>query len=135
MDVLLDPFALPEDEAPREAEADPRVRRRRRATADRPRTALFCIRLLPGERRSVNAAARRSGGARASSWAREVLSAAAAEEALPFLDEGATGELLRLRRDLNAGVGNKLNQDMKAANEFRKAGASPDDDALLAAVA
>ncbi len=134
MDVLppLDPFELPDDAPAAEGPAPP-ARRRRRATADRPRTSVFCIRLLPGERRAVNAAARRVG-ARSSSWGREVLLAAAAEEVLPSLDAAATEELLRLRRDLNAGVGNNLNQAMKAANELRKAGASPDEDALLAAV-
>ncbi len=134
MDVLppLDPFELPDDAPAAENPPSP-ARRRRRATADRPRTALFCIRLLPGERRAVNAAARRAG-ARSSSWAREVLLAAAADEMPPSLGAGAAEELLRLRRDLNSGIGANLNQAMKMANELRKAGGSVDEGALVAAV-
>ena len=129
--ALLDPFELP----PREEE--PRTvpgRRRRHATRAMAKTAVLGIRMAPGERRAVNAAARRAGRAGASAWAREVILAAAADEEVSSLDGEAVAALDRLRRDLNSGVGSNLNQAMRFVNESRRGGGPADEDRLSTAV-
>lgn len=131
-DALLDPFELPDDE--QGAPAQVKARKRRYATTSQPRALVFSMRLYPGERVAIRAAARRAKREEMSSWAREVLLAAAAREEVPTLDEEAADELRRIRRDLNSGVGANLNQAMRLANELGKAGGSPDEDALAKAV-
>ena len=130
--AILDPFELPDEEQPTPAPAT--AKKRRYATASRPRTTIFSMRVFPSERIAIRAAARRARRAEASAWAREVLLAAAAEEEIPALDEAAVDELLKLRRDLNSGVGANLNQALRIANEWAKVGKSPDEDALVRAV-
>ena len=51
-----------------------------------------------------------------------------------MLDESASRELERLRRDLNSGVGANLNQAVAHANASAKGGQAVDEDVLLAAV-
>lgn len=130
---LLDPFELPEPVA--EQTAPPARARRWAVRAIARETVHLGIRMLPSERRAVGAAARRAKAGGASSWAREVLLAAATGQDLQSLDADAVGELLRLRRDLNSGVANNLNQITRAMNEARKLGKSSDADALVAALA
>lgn len=129
--ALLDPFELPDEEQPAPAPTD---RKRRAATSGKPQARLFSIRLLPSERRTVDAAARRAQARGTSSWARETLLAAATDEDVPIVGEEARLELLRLRRDLNSGPGANLNQAMRLANEMRRMGESPDEDAVVAAI-
>jgi hypothetical protein len=69
-----------------------------------------------------------------SAWAREVLLAHAAREDIPHVGDEALEELLRLRRDLNSGVGNNLNQLVACAHREAKVGRAPDRRALLDAV-
>ena len=70
-----------------------------------------------------------------SAWCRGTLLAACGGEAPPVLDEAASRELERLRRDLNSGVGSNLNQALAHANARARAGQAADADGLLAAVA
>lgn len=131
--IPFDPYELPLEAGGEEVVPVP-GRRRRHATRVLTKTAVLGIRMAPGERKSVNAAARRAGGREASAWAREVILAAAAEEELPSLDAEAHEELLRLRRDLNSGVGSNLNQVVLIANRAGKEGRSPNEDALIRAL-
>lgn len=124
---LLDPFELPpvgEEDVTR-----PGTQRGKRITVGK--TAVLGIRMFPSERRAVNAAARRAGRRETSAWARETLLAAAAGEEVPCVDEAAHEELLRLRRDLNSGIGSNLNQAMHWANREAKMGRAPDRRVLL----
>lgn len=130
--AILDPFELPDEEQPTPAPAT--AKKRRYATASRPRTTIFSMRVFPSERIAIRAAARRARRAEASAWAREVLLAAAAEEEIPALDEAAVDELLKLRRDLNSGVGANLNQTLLIANKLAKIGRAPNENRLLEAV-
>jgi hypothetical protein len=63
-----------------------------------------------------------------------VLLAHAAREDIPHLGEECLEELLRLRRDLNSGVGNNLNQLVAYAHREAKMGRAPDRARLLEAV-
>lgn len=130
---LFDPFELPPETVPEEVRPVS-GRKRRYATRVIPKTAVLGIRMSASERRAVNAAARRAGGREASSWAREVLLAAAADEVVPSVDAEAHDALLRLRRDLNSGVGANLNQVVLIANKAGKEGRSPNEDALIRAL-
>lgn len=125
----LDPFELPDDDQPAPAKA----KKRRHATTSQPRALIFSMRLYPGERIAIRAAAKRVRQ-KPSSWARETLLAAASDEEVPHVGEDALAELVRLRRDLNSGVANNLNQAMRLANELRKAGESPDEGELIRAI-
>jgi len=148
---LLDPWELPDvlpPQSPGERGASlrsrpapssgaaGRKRRKKRAprSADGARSAAMGIRLHPQERAAIRAAARRARRDDPSGWAREVLLAAAAREDIPFVGDEALEELLRLRRDLNSGVGANLNQAMLYANREAKMGRAPDRRALLEAV-
>lgn len=124
---LLDPFELPPVDD--EDVIGPGTKRKRRITVGK--TAVLGIRMFPSERRAVNAAARRAGRREASAWARETLLAAAADEEVPILSEEVHSELMRLRRDLNSGIGANLNQAMKWANREAKMGRAPDRRVLL----
>lgn len=128
-DDLADPFALPGDEPPRPSRA-----RRPRTVRHAHRTAWLHLRVLPSERLRLTGAAGRAGYRNTSSWARGTLLAASQGESLPVLDATATGELVRLRRDLNSGVGANLNQAVAHANARAKGGMPADEDALLHAV-
>ena len=130
---LFDPFELPPETVPEEVRPVS-GRKRRYATRVIPKTAVLGIRMSASERRAVNATARRAGGREASSWAREVLLAAAADEVVPSVDAEAHDALLRLRRDLNSGVGANLNQVVLIANKAGKEGRSPNEDALIRAL-
>lgn len=147
---LLDPWELPDvpPQSPGERGDAPRSRpapssgaagRKRKKTrgprfSDGARTAPMGIRLHPQERAAIRAAARRARRDDASAWAREVLLAVAAREDIAHVSEEAVEELLRLRRDLNSGVGSNLNQALVYANREAKMGRSPDRRALLEAV-
>ncbi len=132
-DLLLDPFELPEADASASLRpAQPRQRRAAVRDVSRP-TEHLGIRMFRAEKQKIRAAAKRVKQ-RPSSWARETLLAAASDEEVPHVGEDALAELVRLRRDLNSGVANNLNQAMRLANEMRKAGESPDEGELARAI-
>ncbi|MBS7792461.1 hypothetical protein KTR66_20885 [Roseococcus sp. SDR] len=111
-----------------------RKKRAPRAVEGEPRSRPLGIRLHPRERSALLAAVRRARRDDVSAWAREVLLAHAAKEDIPHVGDEALQELLRLRRDLNSGVGNNLNQAMVWANREAKMGRAPDRARLLEAV-
>jgi hypothetical protein len=63
-----------------------------------------------------------------------VLLAVAAKEDIPHVGDECLEELLRLRRDLNSGIGNNLNQLVTYAHREAKMGRAPDRTRLLDAV-
>jgi hypothetical protein len=140
LDGELDEWGMPLSfDAPLNAPTPkvPRTKRKKRAarsTDGEPRSAPLGIRLHPRERSALVAAARRARRDDVSAWAREVLLAHAAKEDIPHVGEEALEELLRLRRDLNSGVGNNLNQLVTYAHREAKMGRAPDRHALLEAV-
>ena len=129
----LDPTALP-------PLAEPYTRPPRRTRQPRPRTTRASrtvhlgVRVLPSERVRLAAGAHVAGYRDVSAWCRGILLAACSGESPPVLDESASRELERLRRDLNSGAGSNLNQALLHANQRAKAGQAVDEDALLAAV-
>jgi len=133
----LDEWGMPVDAAPLPASRPPRTKRKKRAARSaegEPRSRPIGIRLHPRERSALIAAARRARRDDVSAWAREVLLAHAAREDIPHLGEECLEELLRLRRDLNSGVGNNLNQLVAYAHREAKMGRAPDRARLLEAV-
>jgi hypothetical protein len=136
----LDEWGMPVDAVPiRNTEAPHRskVKRKKRAarsTDGEPRSRPLGIRLHPRERSALIAAARHARRDDVSAWAREVLLAVAAREDIPCVSDEALEELLRLRRDLNSGVGNNLNQLVAYAHREAKVGRAPDRARLLEAV-
>lgn len=115
----------------------PRTKRKKRAARSaegEPRSKPIGIRLHSRERAALIAAARRARRDDVSAWCREVLLAHAAREYIPHVGDEALEELLRLRRDLNSGVGNNLNQLVTYAHREAKMGRAPDRRALLDAV-
>jgi hypothetical protein len=111
-----------------------RKKRAPRAAEGEPRSKPLGIRLHPRERSALLAAARRARREDVSAWAREVLLAVAAREDIPHVGDECLEELLRLRRDLNSGVGNNLNQLVAYAHREAKIGRAPDRVRLLEAV-
>ena len=136
----LDEWGMPLELAPTPviAERDPtRTKRKKRAARSaegEPRSKPIGIRLHSRERAALIAAARRARRDDVSAWCREVLLAHAAREYIPHVGDEALEELLRLRRDLNSGVGNNLNQLVTYAHREAKMGRAPDRRALLDAV-
>lgn len=140
VDEELDEWGMPVDSVPIPNPGAPhrskvkRKKRAPRAVEGEPRSRPLGIRLHPRERSALVAAARRARRDDVSAWAREVLLAVAAKENIPYLGDECLEELLRLRRDLNSGVGNNLNQVMRWAHREAKMGRAPDRTRLLEAV-
>lgn len=130
----LDPTALPP--LPEPTTRPPRRTRQPRPRITRAsRTVHLGVRVLPSERVRLAAEAKAAGYRDVSAWCRGTLLAACGGEAPPVLDETASRDLERLRRDLNSGVGSNLNQALAHANVHAKAGRLVNLDVLLAAVA
>lgn len=129
----IDAVPIPNPEAPHRSKVK-RKKRAPRSSDGEPRSRPIGIRLHPRERSALVAAARRARRDDVSAWAREVLLAHAAKEDIPHVGDEALEELLRLRRDLNSGVGNNLNQVMRWAHREAKMGRAPDRRSLLEAV-
>lgn len=136
----LDEWGMPLELAPtpviaqREPSKAKRKKRASRTSDGEPRSKPIGIRLHPRERSALLAAARRARRDDVSAWCREVLLAHAAREDIPHVGEECLEELLRLRRDLNSGVGNNLNQVVSWAHREAKMGRAPDRTRLLDAV-
>lgn len=129
------PAMAPTPSVPRPPRATTKRKKRApRAAEGEPRSKPLGIRLHPRERSALLAAARRARRDDVSAWCREVLLAHAAREDIPHVGDECLEELLRLRRDLNSGVGNNLNQAMVWAHREAKMGRSPDRTRLLEAV-
>jgi len=128
---LHDPFEI------HDMAAVPPVREQRPSPARRKgvraiRTAQAVVRMLPSEMRRAQGLARRAGFDCLSAWVRA--RCVVDDDVFLVLDEGTATELVRLRRDLNSGIGANLNQAMLHANTLAREGRSPDVDALREAV-
>lgn len=136
----LDEWGMPVDAVPALSvprPTRPQAKRKKRAPRSpdgEARSRPLGIRLHPRERTALIAAARRARRDDVSAWAREVLLAVAAREDVPCVSDEALEELLRLRRDLNSGIGSNLNQLVTYAHREAKMGRAPDRTRLLDAV-
>lgn len=99
--------------------------RRKRAV----RSAQAVVRMLPSEMRRAQALSDRAGYASLSEWIRA--RAVTDDEIFVVLGDETAAELVKLRRDLNSGIGANLNQALHHANARAGAG-QPVDEAGLA---